>query len=94
MTSYDAPGKPLTSPRLSESGSVTREWMLGSDNPEQAQVVEIYKGTISGGVSRRYVTAHYSYRVDGGPRRDYGRDLSGLRRMIRKNFPNAKTVNA
>jgi hypothetical protein len=80
--------------RLDATGAVTREWMLGHPNPEQAREIrvsrtQLYPQVAHPGPAWRWL---YTYTADGGPRREYGTGLADTRRFLRKTFPNAAVI--
>jgi len=94
-TSFADKGKPLASPRLDESGAITRAHWLGCDDPDAAELVEVYKGhenLLPGRYAHSATRPTYFYRVDGGPLVHYGAGIAELRRRLRRNFPNAKIM--
>lgn len=73
---------------------LTREQIIGCDDPENAKEVLVTREKNYPVIARRGPawTWSYCYRVDGGPERSYGKGLDDTRRWLRRTFPNAQII--
>lgn len=86
----------VTIPHLNDDGTITREWMVGSPDPEAVHTVtltrvRLYPVVAHPGPAWRWL---YKYTPDNGLRREYGTGLQDARAYVRRVFPHATIVEA